>query len=66
MSFEDDLRNGFESEYIRINKVIKQNGISDSDVIEVRSIYNEAQVYGVDEDLIRRITNLRMSIESGK
>lgn len=66
MLFEDDIRNNFESEYVRINKVTKQRRISDADILEIRSIYNEAQVYGVDEDLIRRITNLRISIESGK
>lgn len=64
MSFEDDLRKAFESEYTRINKFIKQNGISDSSIMEVKSIYNEAQIYGVDEDLLNRVTNLRKSIES--
>jgi hypothetical protein len=60
---EENLVSAFRAEMARAHKRAMGGTASESDKYELKSIRDESDIYGVDEELLMRITNLRRRME---
>lgn len=60
---DEVLRKSFESEYNRVASLLYKGSISEENRAELKDIISQMKIYGVDEDIVIRITNLRKSLE---
>ena len=60
---EENLRDAFNDEYVRVERAIKRGGVSDADKLELRSIYEDVRLHDLDEYAYERIVSLRKRVE---
>lgn len=60
---EDNLRDSFNEEFVRVETAIKRGGVSNADKLELKAIYTDVDAHGIREASLDKIINLRKRVE---